>query len=160
MFVGYIINGLNSSIYQFKNVLKKGVFLRENVNLDLIYDGNYFFLSKIPLLQKVFNLEIFPKSGAKISRAAGCYSLVLSKKFDKILLKLSSGKKIILNEFCIATIGQVSNINLRFIKKKKASKNIFLGYKSSVRGVAMNPCDHPHGGGNGKKSKKKTPRTP
>lgn len=114
--------------------------------------GNATLLRNIPLNLKIHNIESHPYSGAKYLRSAGCFGYIIERSKNFCLIKFNSGliKKFHLN--CLATIGVVSNLKYKYIKLSKAGHSLFRGKKQKVRGVAMNPNDHPHGGGEGKKS--------
>jgi len=98
-------------------------------------------------------IELYPSFGAKITRAAGCFSIILAKKFNNIKIRLSSGEERLVKNKNKAILGVVSNIGHILLKKKKAGNNIWIGLKPRVRGVAQNCVDHPHGGGRGKTPK-------
>lgn len=117
-----------------------------------ISDGNVLPLKNIPTGVKISNIEISRNCGAQYVRAAGTYSKIISKTNKYAIICLRSGvmKRVLLD--CIATIGQVSNFNYMFKKFNKAGVLRHLGWRPVVRGVAMNPIDHPHGGGQGKTS--------
>lgn len=117
-------------------------------------------LNTFNLFTIVNNIEIKPYTGAKIARAAGTSCLLVGKKKDNIILKLKSGWNIYISKHCIATIGHVSNMLHKFINYKKAGRVINLGKRPTVRGLAKNACDHPHGGGEGRKSPPSSPRSP
>jgi len=106
------------------------------------------------------NIEIYPNSGFNLSRSAGSKAILTKREGNKVNLKLKSGWNIILSNKCLCVFGRVSNINHQLNNIKKAGKNWALGKKPVVRGVAMNPCDHPHGGGEGKKSPPSAQRSP
>lgn len=108
----------------------------------------------------VHHIELRPGNGGVISRAAGTGSFVYSKFLDKIFLKMPSGKLIKLSEYCVGAYGLASNKQNKIKRKGKAGINRLLGIRPTVRGVAMNPVDHPHGGGEGKKSKPRVQKTP
>jgi len=114
----------------------------------------------INLFSIINNIELYPYSGSSLSRSAGSSALLVGKKKKKIILKLKSGWFVYLNRFCIASLGYASNVLFKFKNLKKAGVNINLGKKPVVRGVAMNPCDHPHGGGEGKKSPPSSKKSP
>jgi len=118
------------------------------------------FLRNIPNGNFIHHIEVLPGRGATLTRAAGSSSFIISsdKKFS--FLKMNSGWLFKISKFCIAVIGQVSNVNNHIIRIKKAGKNRNLGIRPRVRGVAMNPCDHPHGGGEGTGSPPKAHKTP
>jgi len=164
-FIGLIlyINGLASYII-LSNLNNKNDFIYSGSGINCNYlgiknDGWALPLSEINLFTLVSNIEIKPFSGIKLLRSAGCSGLLIKQINVKIYLKLKSGWEIILANNCIATIGIVSNSKHKFDKLIKAGKKRAAGFSSKVRGVAKNPCDHPHGGGNGKKSPPVVPVT-
>jgi len=112
--------------------------------------GNALPLEKIPLGTAVHNIEIKPNQGGQIVRAAGTYAQIVAKEGNFITLKLPSSEVRIINKNCYATIGQVGNIDSSNITIGKAGRNRWLGKRPHVRGVVMNPIDHPHGGGEGR----------
>nr|QCI04211.1 ribosomal protein L2 [Anotrichium furcellatum] len=123
--------------------------------------GNALPLQLIPLGTAVHNIELKPNKGGQIVRAAGTYAQIVAKEGDFITLKLPSSEVRLINHKCYATIGQVGNIDSANISLGKAGRNRWLGKRPSVRGVAMNPIDHPHGGGEGRSPIGKThPVTP
>ncbi len=125
-----------------------------------IKTGNSTTLKNIPLGTLIHCIEIKPGSGAKIARSAGCYAQFLSKDHLHATLRLRSGeiRKVLLE--CFASIGSVSKSQHNLRKIGKAGRNRWLGIKPRVRGVAMNPIDHPLGGGEGKTSGGRHPCTP
>lgn len=112
--------------------------------------GNALPLSKIPLGTAVHNIELRAGKGGQIVRAAGGYAQIVAREGDFVTLKLPSSEVRIIHKKCYATIGQIGNIDANNINIGKAGKNRWLGKKPRVRGIAMNPIDHPHGGGEGK----------
>jgi len=118
------------------------------------------FLNTISTGIWVNNVELKPGHGGKLARAAGTGSFVYSKWGDFVFLKVSSGKIIKLSKYCVCVNGLVSNKMHHLNVKRKAGTNRLLGRRPTVRGVAMNPVDHPHGGGEGKKSQPSAPKTP
>lgn len=112
--------------------------------------GNALPMAKIPLGTAVHNIELKPGKGGQIVRAAGTYAQIIAKEGDFVTLKLPSSEVRLIRKVCYATIGQVGNIDCNNITIGKAGRNRWLGKKPKVRGVAMNPIDHPHGGGEGK----------
>nr|YP_009391895.1 ribosomal protein L2 [Acrosorium ciliolatum]ARW60039.1 ribosomal protein L2 [Acrosorium ciliolatum] len=123
--------------------------------------GNALPLEQIPLGTAVHNIEIKPQRGGQIVRAAGTYAQIVAKEGKFITLKLPSSEVRIINNQCYATIGQVGNIDASNITIGKAGRNRWLGKRPTVRGVVMNPIDHPHGGGEGRSPIGKThPVTP
>jgi large subunit ribosomal protein L2 len=122
------------------------------------YLGNSLPLSEIPQGTSIHNISLQPGKLSTISRSAGSFSTVIEKEKNYILLKISSNKFIKISPNCTATIGEVSNGEYFLTQKSKAGHSRWLNIRPTVRGVAMNPIDHPHGGGEGKKSgKRKTP---
>lgn len=117
-------------------------------------------LKKIRLFSLINNIEKYPFSGGTITRAAGSCAVLTSKLLDSVTVKLKSGWNMVLSKYCIATIGNVSNIKHKFAIKRKAGVQRSLGIRPTVRGIAMNPCDHPHGGGEGRKSPPSGQRSP
>ena len=114
--------------------------------------GNAKMLKDIPDGIEVHNIEMTPKKGAQIARSAGQFATIRAKELPNVLIKLSSGEIRKINGNCIATIGQVGNIDKINISLGKAGRKRYLGRRPHVRGVAMNPVDHPMGGGEGKTS--------
>jgi len=114
--------------------------------------GNCLSLSKIPLGTIIHNIELFPGKGASIARSAGSYAQLLAKEEKYASVKLPSGEMRLILLTCRASIGSVSNPNHMNIRLGKAGRNRWLGNRPRVRGVAMNPVDHPMGGGEGKAS--------
>nr|BED43184.1 ribosomal protein L2 [Pyropia sp. Myanmar_A]BED43381.1 ribosomal protein L2 [Pyropia sp. Myanmar_B]BED43578.1 ribosomal protein L2 [Pyropia sp. Myanmar_C] len=112
--------------------------------------GNALPLSSIPLGTAVHNIELRPFCGGQIVRAAGTYAQIVAKEGSFVTLKLPSSEVRMIRKECYATIGQVGNIDASNITLGKAGRNRWLGKRPTVRGVVMNPVDHPHGGGEGK----------
>ena len=106
------------------------------------------------------NVEISPGKGAIIARSAGTVVQVMAHEFGYVLLRMPSGEVRRILENCKATVGQVGNLDHKNQKLGKAGRKRWLGVRPSVRGVAMNPVDHPHGGGEGKTSGGRDPVTP
>ena len=109
-------------------------------------------ISKIPVGSYIYNISLKPKRPAQISRSAGTFSQITEKTLDYAKIRLSSGEQRLVSVKCYATIGVVSNEFALLINLGKAGRSRWLNKRPSVRGVAMNPVDHPHGGGEGKKS--------
>lgn len=125
-----------------------------------IKPGNTLPLKKIPTGTFIHNVELKPKKGAQIIRGAGAYGQLMAKEGKYVHIKLPSNEvRLIFNE-CFATIGQVGNIDQGNVSIGKAGRKRWLGRRSKVRGVVMNPVDHPHGGGEGKSSGGRHPVTP
>nr|YP_009396034.1 ribosomal protein L2 [Dasya naccarioides]ARW65220.1 ribosomal protein L2 [Dasya naccarioides] len=112
--------------------------------------GNSLPLENIPLGTAVHNIEIKPQKGGQLVRAAGTYAQIVAKEGNFITLKLPSTEVRMIDKKCYATIGQVGNIDASNITIGKAGRNRWKGKRPSVRGVVMNPIDHPHGGGEGR----------
>jgi large subunit ribosomal protein L2 len=125
-----------------------------------IKPGNTKPLSAIPVGTIVHNVEMKPGKGGQIARAAGTYVQLVGRDAGYALLRLSSGEVRMVRAECMATVGAVSNSDQANIKLGKAGRNRWLGKRPSVRGVAMNPVDHPHGGGEGRTSGGRHPVTP
>lgn len=114
--------------------------------------GSTQLLSKINVFENISSIEIFPNSGACLVRSAGNSAKIISKTTEKSLLKLSSGWQIRISNYCLGTFGLVSNPSYGYTSIEKAGYNRHRGIRPTVRGVIQNPCDHPHGGGEGKGS--------
>ena len=112
--------------------------------------GNALPLSKIPLGETVHNIELKAGKGGQIVRAAGTAAKVMAKEGNYVTIGLPSKEVRMVRQECYATIGQVGNVEARNIKLGKAGRTRHLGRRPQVRGSAMNPCDHPHGGGEGR----------
>lgn len=112
--------------------------------------GNTLPLKLIPLGTAVHNIELKPSKGGQIVRAAGTYAQIVAKEGELVTLKLPSSEVRSINKECYATIGQVGNIDHNNITIGKAGRNRWKGNRPKVRGVVMNPVDHPHGGGEGR----------
>jgi len=125
-----------------------------------IRTGNAMKLRSIPVGTIVHNIEMRPGKGGQLARSAGTYAQIVGRDQGYAQLKLSSGELRIVSSECMATIGAVSNPDQQNISIGKAGRNRWLGKRPVVRGVAMNPIDHPHGGGEGKTSGGRHPVTP
>lgn len=122
--------------------------------------GNAMPLRSIPIGTIVHNIEMKAGAGGKIARSAGNYAQLLGKDQGYAQLRLSSGEMRMVRSECMATIGAVSNADHQNRKLGKAGRKRWLGRRPSVRGVVMNPVDHPHGGGEGRTSGGRHPVTP
>ena len=122
--------------------------------------GNCMPMSGIPVGIDIHNIELKVGSGAQLARSAGSSTQILGKSEGYVAIKLPSGEQRKIREECKATIGILSNFDKKHQKLGKAGRNRWLGIRPSVRGVAMNPIDHPHGGGEGKTSGGRHPVTP
>ena len=112
--------------------------------------GNALLLSDIPVGTTVHNIELQPGKGGQIARSAGVSAQLMAKEGGKATLRMPSGEMRYVSIKCKATIGQVGNLEHENVSVGKAGKTRHMGVKPTVRGVVMNPCDHPHGGGEGK----------
>ncbi len=122
--------------------------------------GNAMPLGSTPIGTIVHNVELKAGKGGQLARAAGTYAQLVGRDAGYALLKISSGEMRMVRAECMATIGAVSNPDQQNIKLGKAGRKRWLGKRPTVRGVAMNPVDHPHGGGEGRSSGGRHPVTP
>ena len=125
-----------------------------------IKPGNAMPMRNMPVGTIIHNIEMRPGKGAQIARAAGNYAQLIGKDAGYALLRLSSGEQRMVRAECMATVGAVSNPDNQNTNMGKAGRNRWLGRRPHVRGVAMNPVDHPHGGGEGRSSGGRHPVTP
>jgi large subunit ribosomal protein L2 len=125
-----------------------------------VQPGNAMPMRNIPVGTVIHNIEMKVGKGGQIARSAGTYAQLVGKDSGYALLKLGSGEQRMIRAECMATIGAVSNPDQKNINLGKAGRNRWLGKRPSVRGVAMNPVDHPHGGGEGRTSGGRHPATP
>ncbi len=114
--------------------------------------GNTLYLSEIPFGTVIHNIELRPGQGAKLSRSAGSYAQLMTREGKFAIIKLPSGETRMILQTCKATVGMVSNSDHNIEKSGKAGRSRWLGRRPRVRGVAMNPVDHPMGGGEGRAS--------
>jgi len=115
-----------------------------------IKPGNRLTLKNIPVGTQIHNIELLPKEGGKIIKAAGSAAIVMGLEGNYAILKMPSGEVRKVLAECYASVGAVSNSEFRTINIGKAGRNRWLGIRPTVRGTAMNPCDHPYGGGEGR----------
>ena len=129
--------------------LKKGdkVIAGDKVEVKV---GNAMPLAVVPVGSMVHNIEMQPGSGAKIARSAGMYATLAGRDNGYAILKMPSGETRRIPENCYATIGRIGNLDHELVALGKAGRKRHMGVRPTVRGVVMNPCDHPHGGGEGK----------
>ncbi|MEQ9316788.1 MAG: 50S ribosomal protein L2 [Henriciella sp.] len=125
-----------------------------------IKPGNVLPLKNIPVGTIVHNVEMKPQKGGQIARSAGTYVQLVGRDAGYAQIKLSSGELRMVPDSCLATVGAVSNPDNMNRVLSKAGRSRYLGKRPKVRGVAMNPVDHPHGGGEGKSSGGRHPVTP
>ncbi|HYB89933.1 MAG TPA: 50S ribosomal protein L2 [Candidatus Binataceae bacterium] len=138
--------------------LRVGDKVESGENAD-IKPGNALKLKNIPLGSMVHAIELKPGAGAQLARGAGAAAQLMAKEGKFALLKLPSGEQRMVQAECRATIGQVGNLEYENISIGKAGRSRWAGKRSHVRGMAMNPVDHPHGGGEGR-SKGNHPQSP
>lgn len=131
------------------NGLKVGDIVESGSDAD-IKVGNTLMLADIPVGTTVHNIEMTPGKGGQIARSAGSSAQLMAKEGKYAQLRLPSGEFRLISQRCKATIGQVGNISHELITLGKAGKSRYLGKRPHVRGSAMNPVDHPHGGGEGR----------
>ncbi len=129
--------------------LQKGDTVMSGENAD-IKTGNTLPLEKIPVGTVIHNIEMHPGKGGQIARSAGNSAQFMAKEGKYATLRLPSGEMRYIPIKCRATIGQVGNLEHEIISLGKAGRKRHMGVRPTVRGVVMNPCDHPHGGGEGK----------
>ena len=122
--------------------------------------GNAMPLGAMPVGTIVHNVELKPGKGGQIARSAGAYVQYVGRDGDYAILRLSSGEQRIVHSRCMATVGAVSNPDNQNVKLGKAGRKRWAGKRPAVRGVAMNPVDHPHGGGEGRTSGGRHPVSP
>ena len=122
--------------------------------------GNAMPMANMPIGTIIHNVEMKPGKGGQIARSAGCYAQLVGRDQGYAQLKLMSGELRVVRAECMATVGAVSNPDQQNIKLGKAGRKRWLGKRPEVRGVAMNPVDHPHGGGEGRTSGGRHPVSP
>lgn len=125
-----------------------------------INTGNALPLELIPLGTMVHNIEMIPGRGAKLVRTAGGAAQLMAKEGNYVTLKMPSSEMRMIRKECLATIGVLGNSEFKNLSLGKAGRKRYLGIRPTVRGVTMNPCDHPHGGGEGKTGPGGHPKTP
>ena len=129
--------------------LKDGDVIYSGADAD-IKPGNTLPISSIPVGTFIYNIELYPGKGAQLVRSAGTAAQLMAKENGEAQVRLPSGEVRIIRLDCKATIGQIGNIEHDTVKLGKAGKTRHLGIRPTVRGSVMNPCDHPHGGGEGR----------
>ena len=131
------------------NGLKVGHIVMAGAGAD-IKPGNALPLQNIPVGTFIHNVELYPGKGAQLARSAGIMAQLMAKEGAYALVRLPSGELRNVSVNCMATIGQVGNVDHENVKIGKAGRKRHMGVRPHVRGSVMNPCDHPHGGGEGK----------
>jgi large subunit ribosomal protein L2 len=139
--------------------LKVGEMLQSGPDAE-IKPGNCLPLKNIPLGTNLHNVELFPGRNARVARSAGSFCQLMAKDGDHAQLRLPSGEVRSFHVNCRAVVGQVGNLDHENVSHGKAGRNRWLGRLGNVRGVAMNPVDHPMGGGEGKSSGGRHPCSP
>ena len=139
--------------------LKVGDSLIASANAE-ISPGNSMPLSNIPLGTSIHNIELRPNGGGKIVRSAGAVAQLMARDGNHAQVKLPSGEVRMVHVNCWATIGQVGNVEHGNVEIGKAGRTRHMGWRPHVRGTAMNPVDHPHGGGEGRTAGGRNPVTP
>ena len=129
--------------------LKVGYAIEAGPSADIM-PGNALPLKNIPTGTMVHNIELYPGRGGQLARAAGNAAQLMAKEGGYALLRLPSGELRKVSELCMATVGVVGNSDHENVKIGKAGRTRHMGIRPTVRGSVMNPCDHPHGGGEGK----------
>lgn len=125
-----------------------------------ILTGNALPIRNIPLGTQIHNIELKPGKGGQMARSAGSFAQLVARDGDRAQLRLPSGEIRIVSVLCMATVGQVGNVEHENVSIGKAGRSRWKGIRPTVRGVAMNPVDHPHGGGEGKTSGGRHPVNP
>ena len=125
-----------------------------------IMTGNALPLEMIPLGTMIHNVEMIPGRGAKLVRTAGAAAQLMAKEGNYVTIKLPSSEMRMIRKECLSTIGVLGNAEQKNMKIGKAGRKRYMGIRPTVRGVTMNPCDHPHGGGEGKTGPGGHPKTP
>lgn len=160
----------NIALIHYKDGEKRYIIAPKGLKVDLeimsgpdadIKIGNALPLTNIPVGSTIHNIELKPGRGGQLARSAGAGAQLLGKEGKYVLVKLASGETRLILSTCRATIGQVGNGEHELINIGKAGRSRWLGKRSAVRGSAMNPIDHPHGGGEGRSPiGRKSPMSP
>jgi large subunit ribosomal protein L2 len=141
-------DGEKRYILQPKNLnVGDSIYSGSNISLSI---GNSMPLEEIPLGTSIHNVELIPNKGGQIVRAGGTSAKILAKEGNYVTLRLPSKEIRLVRKECLATIGEISNNDVFLVQSGKAGRTRWLGIRPTVRGSVMNPCDHPHGGGEGR----------
>jgi len=144
----HYLDGEKRYILQPKNLnIGDSIFSGPGSSLEI---GNTMPLEEIPLGTIIHNVELIPNKGGQIVRAGGTSAKILAKEGDYVTLRLPSKEIRLIRKECLATLGEISNNDAFLIQSGKAGRTRWLGKRPTVRGSVMNPCDHPHGGGEGR----------
>jgi len=147
------------ALLKYKDGEKRYILHPNNVNVgdsivsgtnSTFKNGNCLPLEQIPLGTSIHNIELIPNRGGQIVRAAGTSAKVLAKEGDYVTLRLPSKEIRLIRKECFATIGEISFNDAFLVRSGKAGRTRWLGKRPTIRGSVMNPCDHPHGGGEGR----------
>lgn len=149
-----------SRIIQPKGLLLFSLVINHEENISSFNVGNSYFIKDLPVGSFVHNVEKVPGFGGKYARAAGTYGQVVQKSETDVLIKLPSGKLVLCQAQVRCTFGMVGNENHKLVVVGKAGRSRWIGRRPIVRGVAINPIDHPHGGGEGKSQVGRHPVSP
>ena len=154
-FISSVFNYINNNFFYIitPQNLKVGDIVRSGMKIEPSL-GSSLPVSEIPVGTLIHNVSPTVYKKAQISRAAGTFSIIKEKTSNYVVIKLSSGEHFLVSPQCFGVIGKVSNESDFLTKRGKAGRSRWLNNRPIVRGVAMNPVDHPHGGGEGKKSGK------
>lgn len=155
--IAYKDNKYSYIIAPQKLTVGDSIIAGENVDIKV---GNALPLANIPVGSIIHNVELKPGKGGQIARSAGTYAQLVGRDNGMIILRLNSGEQRLVSGACYATIGAVSNPDHANINDGKAGRSRWRGKRPHVRGVAMNPVDHPHGGGEGRTSGGRHPVSP
>lgn len=159
----------NLALIQYVDGVKSYILAPANLNVgDVISSGvgaeikpgNHLPLKHIPLGLQIHNIELKAKKGGQLARSAGSSAQLVAKEGDYVTIRMPSGEVRLVHAECSATIGQVGNAAHELVKLGKAGRKRWLGFRPHNRGVAMNPVDHPLGGGEGKSSGGRHPVSP
>ena len=131
------------------NGLKAGHIIMTGADSDIL-PGNCLPIANIPVGTVIHNVEMHPGKGAQLVRSAGAYAQLMAKEGENAQIRMPSGEVRIIRTNCTACIGQVGNLEHENVQIGKAGRKRHMGWRPTVRGSVMNPCDHPHGGGEGK----------
>ena len=129
--------------------LTDGQVVYSGADVDIVV-GNTLPLANIPVGTFINNIELYPGNGGQLVRSAGAQAQLMGREGDLTMVRLPSGEMRYIRSDCMATIGQIGNIEHDTVKIGKAGKKRHMGIRPTVRGSVMNPCDHPHGGGEGR----------
>ena len=144
----YYTDGEKRYILHQKNLnLNDSIFAGSGSPLKI---GNSLPLEEIPLGTSIHNIELIPKKGGQLVRAGGTSAKIIAKEGNYVTLRLPSKEIRLIRKECFATIGEISNNDAFLVQSGKAGRTRWLGKRPTVRGSVMNPCDHPHGGGEGR----------